>query len=193
MENDFSYKYFYLTLSYEKNLKYTNLGSFHILNEIVIDRGPSPFLAIIELECDQQYLTTVQGDGIIVATPTGTYWLAYLSNLMCLRRISQEADKIGKKLFQSTRISFPLGSTAYSLAAGGSMVHPSVPAILLTPICAHTLSFRPLLLPDSSVLICSIPVDCRSSGWVSFDGKFRSVSFQGYINISDKNIRILEY
>ena len=73
------------------------------------------------------------------------------------------------------------------------MVHPSVPAILLTPICAHTLSFRPLLLPDSSVLICSIPVDCRSSGWVSFDGKFRSVSFQGYINISDKNIRILEY
>ena len=73
MENVFSHKYFYLTLSYKKNLKYTNLGSFHILNEIVIDRGPSPFLAIIDLECDQQYLTTVQGDGIIVATPTGTY------------------------------------------------------------------------------------------------------------------------
>ena len=48
-----------------------SLGSFHVLNEIVIDRGPSPFLAIIDLECDQQYLTTVQGDGIIVATPTG--------------------------------------------------------------------------------------------------------------------------
>jgi NAD kinase len=48
-----------------------SVGSFHILNEIVIDRGPSPFLAIIDLECDQQYLTTVQGDGIIVATPTG--------------------------------------------------------------------------------------------------------------------------
>ena len=75
MENDFPYKYFYLTLFYEKNLKYTNLGSFHILNEIVIDRGPSPFLAIIDLECDQQYLTTVQGDGIIVATPTGTYFV----------------------------------------------------------------------------------------------------------------------
>ena len=39
----------------------------------MIDRGPSPFLAIIDLECDQQYLTTVQGDGIIVATPTGTH------------------------------------------------------------------------------------------------------------------------
>ena len=45
------------------------------MNEIVIDRGPSPFLAIIDLECDQQYLTTVQGYGIIVATPTGTYFV----------------------------------------------------------------------------------------------------------------------
>jgi NAD+ kinase len=59
------------------------------------------------------------------------------------------------------------------------MVHPSVPAILLTPICAHTLSFRPLLLPDSSVLMCSIPIDCRSSGWVGFDGKFRQELLRG--------------
>ena len=36
----------------------------------------------------------------------------------------------------------PTGSTAYSVAAGGSMVHPNVPAILFTPICAHSLSFR---------------------------------------------------
>eukprot|EP01035_Chromulina_nebulosa_P020789 gene20789-26949_t len=101
----------------------------------VIDRGPSPFLTTLDLACDSEYLTTVQGDGIIIATPTG--------------------------------------STAYSLAAGGSMVHPSIPAILITPICAHTLSFRPLILPDSSVLTCFVPYDARGTGWVCFDGKYR--------------------
>jgi len=116
-------------------------GIYHILNEAVIDRGPSPFLAMVDVECDQQYLTTVQGDGIIIATPTG--------------------------------------STAYSLAAGGSMVHPTVPAILLTPICAHSLSFRPLLLPDSSTLVCQVPFDSRASAWVSFDGKFRQELHRG--------------
>ena len=48
------------------------LGVYHVLNEAVIDRGPSPYLSAIDLECDQQYLTTVQGDGIIIATPTGS-------------------------------------------------------------------------------------------------------------------------
>ncbi|EGW31809.1 uncharacterized protein SPAPADRAFT_62402 [Spathaspora passalidarum NRRL Y-27907] len=44
----------------------------------------------------------------------------------------------------------PTGSTAYSLSAGGSITHPLVPCILLTPICPRSLSFRPLILPNSS-------------------------------------------
>ncbi|MFZ4712995.1 MAG: NAD(+)/NADH kinase [Bacteriovoracaceae bacterium] len=45
-------------------------------------------------------------------------------------------------------ISSTLGSTAYSLAAGGPIVHPDVKALILTPICAHGLTHRPLVIPD---------------------------------------------
>lgn len=44
-------------------------------------------------------------------------------------------------------MSTPTGSTAYAAAAGASMIHPSVPAIMVTPICPHSLSFRPIVVP----------------------------------------------
>ena len=53
-------------------------------------------------------------------------------------------------------ISTPTGSTAYSMAAGANMVHPSVPALLLAPICPHSLSFRPIVLP-AGVTLCVKP------------------------------------
>ena len=55
----------------------------------MIDRGPSPFLAIIDLECDQQYLTTVQGDGIIVATPTGTHLVEKVKIVLLLNFVER--------------------------------------------------------------------------------------------------------
>jgi len=59
------------------------------------------------------------------------------------------------------------GSTAYSLSAGGSMVHPEVPCLVFTAVCPHSLSFRPLLLPLSSQIV----IEPKSSAVVSFDGR----------------------
>ncbi|MCJ1474792.1 hypothetical protein MMC13_003452 [Lambiella insularis] len=126
-------------------------GSHNILNEIVVDRGPNPSTYIvpydehtklkllamssIEVFGDDEHFTTVQADGVCVATPTG--------------------------------------STAYNLAAGGSLCHPENPVILVSAICAHTLSFRPIILPDTIVLRIGVPYDARTSSWASFDGRER--------------------
>lgn len=52
-------------------------------------------------------------------------------------------------------------------------MHPEIPALLITPICPHTLSFRPMLLPDSMELRICVPYNSRSTAWASFDGRGR--------------------
>lgn len=56
-------------------------------------------------------------------------------------------------------VATPTGSTAYSLAAGGPVIHPVVPGIILTPICPFTLTNRPLIIPDHSTVEIAIEGD----------------------------------
>ncbi|KAL0581328.1 NADH kinase pos5 [Marasmius crinis-equi] len=68
-------------------------------------------------------------------------------------------------------VSTPTGSTAYSLSAGGPIVHPSLSALVLTPICPRSLSFRPLVFPSSSTITLRIGDRSRSPAGVSMDGR----------------------
>lgn len=67
-------------------------------------------------------------------------------------------------------VSTPTGSTAYSLAAGGPIIHPTVPGIIMTPICPFTLTNRPLIVPDSVCI--KIRLAKKSSDFMlTFDGQ----------------------
>lgn len=68
-------------------------------------------------------------------------------------------------------VSTPTGSTAYSLSAGGPIVHPSLSALVLTPICPRSLSFRPLVFPSSSSITLRIGERSRASAGLSLDGQ----------------------
>lgn len=67
-------------------------------------------------------------------------------------------------------ISTPTGSTAYNLAAGGPIVHPDVKAIVVTPICPHSLNDRPITLPDDQVLSLKV-TSIESKALFSVDGQ----------------------
>ncbi|EAN31103.1 ATP-NAD kinase family protein [Theileria parva strain Muguga] len=66
----------------------------------------------------------------------------------------------------------PSGSTAYSMSAGGSIVHPHVEALLFTVICPHSISYRPLVLPSTSTIKVVVPPDNRGYVRVSIDGNY---------------------
>ena len=68
-------------------------------------------------------------------------------------------------------VSSPTGSTAYNLAAGGPILHPTLPAIVLTPICPHMLSIRPLVLGDTSQVVVRLKASRDVEVYTALDGQ----------------------
>jgi NAD+ kinase len=95
------------------------------LNEAVVSKGPFARTVGVQVRVGGQPVAAYGGDGVIVATPTG--------------------------------------STAYSLSAGGPIVHPGVDTLLVTPICAHTLYARTLAVPSSEPIAVRLAGDAAGT------------------------------
>jgi NAD+ kinase len=103
------------------------------VNDVVLQRGDTGRLLDFTTEVDESYVNTHRGDGLIVATPTG--------------------------------------STAYALSCGGPIIQPNVAAFVMVPICPHTLSDRPLLLPTTSTIRVTLDNAGGASAHVVCDGE----------------------
>lgn len=107
-------------------------GSLYALNDVVVQRAAFGRILDFVTTVDGHYVNTHGGDGLIVATPTG--------------------------------------STAYALSCGGPIIRPDVAALVMVPICPHTLSDRPLVIRSSSRIVVEVPPGAGRA-YVTCDGE----------------------
>ncbi len=76
-------------------------------------------------------------------------------------------------------VSTPTGSTGYSMSAGGPIVHPLMSCILITPICPHTLTNRPIVVTDESIISITIASSFDEKVYLTLDGQVGFKLMQG--------------
>ena len=84
--------------------------------------------------------------------------------------LSIDADFVCRYRADGLIVASPTGSTAYSLSAGGPIVHPGVESFIITPICAHMLSDRPVVVRDSSCIELKLSGNTESV-FLTLDGQ----------------------
>jgi NAD+ kinase len=139
-----------------------NLGSLGFLTEVKLEQMREAFAGLLtgDYELEERMLLDVE------VVKQGNHFARYLAlndaviNKGALARIIELEVSVNSQLVTVTRsdgiiISTPTGSTGYSLSAGGPILHPTLEALIITPICPHTLTNRPVVVPDTAVVgIC---------------------------------------
>jgi NAD+ kinase len=154
-----------------------NLGFLGFLTEITLDELYPTLDAVLEGK------TGVDGRMVLEASverrgsQRGTYRVLndVVVNKGAVARISDVEVRVDGRYLTNYKadgliVATPTGSTAYSLSAGGPIVDPQLPAILLTPICPHTLTHRPLLLDHTATVEIRL-VSKNGDVFLSLDGQ----------------------
>lgn len=166
------------------------LASRHRVPLLGINQGRFGFLTEVEKEEVEEVLQSllrgelkVQRRMMLEATllrsgqevPLGSYLNDVVLSKESLARMVEvevlvEEEHVLKVYGDGVIVSSPTGSTAYALSAGGPIIYPLSEALLLVPICPHTLSNRPLLLP-SEVRLKLINLSDSGMAYLTLDGQ----------------------
>ncbi|MBT3296483.1 MAG: NAD(+) kinase [Verrucomicrobia bacterium] len=108
--------------------------------------------------------------------------------------LAVDGDHVTSYVCDGLIVSTPAGSTGYSLAAAGPILTPSVEAFVISLICPHTLSSRPLVVPDSSEIVVAVG-DTGGALFLTADGQVGQSLEQGdcvKIRRSEKDVRVVQ-
>jgi NAD+ kinase len=87
-------------------------------------------------------------------------------------------------------ISTPTGSTAYNLSAGGPVLHPLLPVAVLTPICPHALSLRPIVVPDAGPIEVTLETPAEEV-YLTLDGQEgTSLGFRDTVRVTRGDVKV---
>jgi NAD+ kinase len=136
-----------------------NLGGLGFLTEVTLPELFPMLEAVVESRVAVSRRLTLAAVVLRDGQPIGEYVAlndAVISKTAPSRIVELET-RVNGEFVASYRadgliVATPTGSTAYCLSAGGPIIYPSLPALVLIPICPHTLTNRPLVLADSAVI-----------------------------------------